>query len=239
MCQANVKGLWADWHCWHVVIYSVLFSFFCFIFLYIFLIFSQILVADVLWGRLRNILYEQNEMFYLGYVFFFSKILKTVIFLCVLCKCLIAMTFSTTDKKCIWFLSFSMFSREQPVLVFGPELPGRRTGRGGAGPPLSNSLGGWIDSVSPRRDGDVRRAAACSVSDSEGNKQWKNQQELNGNAPCGDTEVVPQWAAELRTTGVDPDGTWRQPGSSLWPSASAPTPPEDHRWSWTPRYSCQ
>lgn len=137
MCWANVKGLWADGHCWHVLMF--LCFVFCFISLYIFLIFP-ILVADVLWGSYRTILYKQNAMFYLGC---FSKILKTVIFLGV--------------SSLIHLCRLLRFVCEL-VLVFCPEC--RRTPRGGAGPPPRCFAG---LRQSRRMEMFIRRAAACSL----------------------------------------------------------------------------
>lgn len=148
---------------------------------------------------------------------------------------LIAMIFNTTDKDIrVYPLNLSVYSAGSSLCVcvllwFGTRPPHRRAERGGADPPPSNFPGGSTASVSPRRDGDVRRAAACSLGDSEGNQQWPVQQ-LKGNARCGDAVLDPQWAADL--------GTWAQPGSSLWASASARRLSEDHRCCWTLRYSC-
>lgn len=151
--------------------------------------------------------------------------------------------FQHRRPKCIWVLCFKwigMLRREQRVRCWYLALSCNTGGtqRGGADPPPSYFPGGSIDSVSPRRDGDVRRAAACSVNDSEENQTWENRQQLKGDARFGDPVDVPQWAAELWTTGLRLDGTWLQPGSCLWPSALPYGVSEDHRWSWTPRYCC-
>lgn len=66
----------ADWHCWHVCFFGVFFLFSCFVLFLCtsFLIFSQILVTNVLWGRLRTIVFCMNgiKMFYFGSFLFFS-----------------------------------------------------------------------------------------------------------------------------------------------------------------------
>lgn len=131
--------------------------------------------------------------------------------------------------RLVWFECVGVCSGGQRVWRWYLALSCRRTEGGGAAPPPARFPAGSVDSVSPRRDGDVRRAAACSVSQTR-----ETQQQLNGNARRGAGVVVPQWAAELLTT-----GTWRHHGSWLSPPSLPCRLSGGHRWSWTLRYSCQ
>lgn len=222
-----------------VFVFFLPFLFFVFISLYIFLIFCQILVADIMWGRLHTIvLYKQNKMFYFFFVFFFffSKIiLNCDLFSVLRVSSLHTNLFSTKETtNCMWFISLKLVvcSRGDAAMpcwfgFFCPAVKGQT--RGGADtPPLPVILQLWITSVSPHSNGEVLGSLECPrivnliMEVVKGAGRW--------------LRFSPRWAAELRAC---VSGALGDSGSWLWRRSSPLRLPQDHRCSWTRRYCCQ